>query len=163
MDSLPTHFQPLELKDSPLPDVVDFREVTKRFGDKLVLDKITFKVADIPNKGELVAALSDLAAALRPIRARLFDLLPIVRKHFYHPAFHGSFSIKAVLPALVPTMTYNGMAIADGGTAAVKFAKMARGHYSLGECAVIRRDLLTYCGQDTLAMVEVHRALLQQC
>ena len=113
--------------------------------------------------GELAAYLPDFAAGLRPIRARLFDLLPILRKHFYHPAFHGSFSIKAVLPALVPAMTYSGLAIADGGTAAVKFAKMARGCYSTEECAVIRRDLLTYCGQDTLAMVEVHRVLLQQC
>ncbi|MFA7344873.1 MAG: ABC transporter ATP-binding protein [Terrimicrobiaceae bacterium] len=55
MDALPTHPQPPELKDRPLPDVVDFREVTKRFGDKLVLDKITFQVADIPDRGELVA------------------------------------------------------------------------------------------------------------
>ena len=113
--------------------------------------------------GELAANLSDLAVSLWPIRARLFDLLPIVRKHFYHPAFHGSYSIKAVLPALVPAMSYSGLAIADGDTAAVKFAKMARGCYSPEECAVIRRNLLTYCEQDTRAMVEVHRALLQQC
>jgi hypothetical protein len=113
--------------------------------------------------GEVAADLPDLAAALRPIRARLFDLLPVVRKHFYHPAFHGSFSIKAVLPALVPSMSYSGLAIADGGTAAVKFAKMAGGCYGTDECEVIRRDLLTYCERDTRAMVEVHRALLQQC
>ena len=113
--------------------------------------------------GELAADLPDFAAALRPIRARLFDLLPIVRKHFYHPAFHGSFSIKAVLPALVPVMSYSGLAIADGGTAAAKFAKMAKGCYSREECEVIRRNLLTYCEQDTRAMVEVHRALLQRC
>jgi hypothetical protein len=113
--------------------------------------------------GELAVDFPDLATALRPILARLCDLLPIVREHYYHPAFHGSYSIKAVLPALVPTMSYSGLAIADGGTAAVKFAKMARGCYSAEECAVIRRDLLTYCERDTRAMVEVHRALLQQC
>ena len=113
--------------------------------------------------GALAADLPDLAVALGAIRARLFDLLPIVRKHYYHPAFHGSFSIKAVLPALVPSMSYSGLAIADGGTAAVKFAKMARGRYSAQECMVIRQNLLTYCQQDTKAMVEVHRALLQQC
>ena len=55
------------------------------------------------------------------------------------------------------------LAIADGDTAAVKFAKMARGCYSTEECEAIRRDLLTYCERDTLAMVEMHRALLQQC
>ena len=93
----------------------------------------------------------------------MFDLLPIVRKHFYHPAFHGSYSIKAVLPALVPAMSYCDLAIADGDSAAVKFAKMARGRYSAEECMVIRQNLLTYCEQDTRAMVEVHRALLQEC
>jgi hypothetical protein len=33
------------------------------------------------------------------VRERLVDLLPIVADHVYHPAFGGSFSIKAVLPA----------------------------------------------------------------
>ena len=55
MDALPNHPQPLELKYSSLPNVVDFREVTKCFGSKVILDKITFTVADIPNKGELVS------------------------------------------------------------------------------------------------------------
>lgn len=43
---------------------------------------------------------------IRGIRRRLWDLLPVVRNHVYHPAFGGSFSLKAVLPALVPDMTY---------------------------------------------------------
>ncbi len=113
--------------------------------------------------GELAANFPDLADALRAIQTRLFDLLPIVREHYYHPAFHGSFSIKTVLPALVPAMSYSSLAIADGDTAAVKFAKMARGCYGPEECAAIRRNLLTYCAQDTMAMVEVHRALFQEC
>ena len=36
--------------------------------------------------------------------------------HVYHPAFAGSFSLKNVLPALVPEMTYEGMEVADGRT-----------------------------------------------
>lgn len=113
--------------------------------------------------GELTAYLPNLAVPLRAIQARLFDLLPIVRAHYYHPAFHGSVSIKTVLPALVSAMSYGGLAIADGGAATVKFAKMARGCYGPEECEVIRRDLLAYCERDTRAMVEVHRELLQQC
>ena len=45
---------------------------------------------------------------------RLFDLLAIVRTHYYHPDFHGSYSIKAVLPALVPDMTYSNLEISIG-------------------------------------------------
>ena len=50
----------------------------------------------------LAAALPKRAAALRAVEARLFDLLPVVRNNYYHPEFRGSFSIKGVLPALVP-------------------------------------------------------------
>jgi hypothetical protein len=39
------------------------------------------------------------------IQSRLWDLLPVVRNHVYHPRFGGSFSLKDVLPALVPEIT----------------------------------------------------------
>jgi hypothetical protein len=109
--------------------------------------------------GGLAERFPDLEGPLSAIRDRLFDLLAVVRKHYCHPAFHGSFSIKKVLPAVVLEMSYDGLAIQDGETATVKFAKMARGQYSPAECEAIRRNLLTYCGQDTLAMVELHKAL----
>src|ERR1035437_5386082 len=58
-------------------------------------------------------ALAELNAAPprgadQEIQSRLWDLLPVVRNHVYHPAFAGSFSLKAVLPVLVPEMTYAG-------------------------------------------------------
>ncbi len=109
--------------------------------------------------GELIERFPDLAEPLSAIRERLFDLLAVVRKHYCHPGFHGSYSIKKVLPVVVPAMTYDGLEIAEGQAASVKFAKMARGQYSPAECEAIRRNLLTYCGQDTLAMVELHKAL----
>jgi len=48
---------------------------------------------------------------------RLVDLLPIVRSHVYHPDFGGSFSLKAVAPALVPGFTYDDLDIGNGGAA----------------------------------------------
>ncbi len=51
----------------------------------------------------LADAVPDLAHELLAIAGRLADPLPIVRAHVYHPDFHGSFSLKSVLPALVPT------------------------------------------------------------
>lgn len=63
---------------------------------------------------ELAAWLPEFAGWIKKIQRRLWDLLPVVRNHVYDPAFAGSFSLKDVLPALVPTMTYEGMEVADG-------------------------------------------------
>jgi hypothetical protein len=46
---------------------------------------------------ELEAAVPEFASSLAQLRARLFDLHPVIKAHVYDPAFHGSFSIKTVL------------------------------------------------------------------
>lgn len=113
--------------------------------------------------GELAKRLPDLAEPLLAVRARLFDLLQVVREHYYHPAFHGSYSIKTVLPVLVSEMSYSDLAIADGGAAMTVFARAALGQYSPSAWSEIRKNLLTYCGQDTMAMVQLHRVLWRLC
>ncbi len=65
----------------------------------------------------LIDRFPELARALLKIRKRIIDLLPIVREHVYHPAFNGSFSLKSVLPALVPGLGYQDLDVKDGGTA----------------------------------------------
>jgi hypothetical protein len=92
---------------------------------------------------------------IRNIQARLWDLLPIVRNHFYHPAFGGSFSLKAVLPALVPEMSYAGLAVADGQAAGLAWESLITGGLDCGKRDKIRKSLLEYCSQDTLAMVKI--------
>ena len=73
----------------------------------------------------LAAAFPQKADALAAVQARLFDLLPVVREHCYHPQFHGSFSLKNVLPALVPGLGYDDMAVADGREAAAFYQRNA--------------------------------------
>jgi ABC-type nitrate/sulfonate/bicarbonate transport system ATPase subunit len=80
MNALPAHVAPLEIKDTRRPDVVDFFEVTKRFGDKLVLDKITFKVADLPDKGELVAIVGTSGCG----KSTLAKIIAGIAPHFPH-------------------------------------------------------------------------------
>jgi hypothetical protein len=111
---------------------------------------------------ELVAEAcpSDAPALLR-IAGALVDLLPIVREHVYHPEFGGSFSLKRVLPALVPEMTYDGLEIAEGGTAQVRLARLLFDtNVSETERREIRDALLRYCKLDTDAMVALERRLL---
>jgi Domain of unknown function(DUF2779) len=45
---------------------------------------------------ELAALLSEFSGSIEKIQTRLWDLLPIVRAHTYHPAFAGAFSLKSV-------------------------------------------------------------------
>ena len=106
----------------------------------------------------LGAALPEKAAALGAIEARLFDLLPVVRNNYYHPEFRGSFSIKNVLPAMVPASGYDDLSIADGQTAAVHYAQ-ALDSADTAERRQTFEDLRAYCERDTLAMVELCEAL----
>ena len=102
----------------------------------------------------------DHRARLLALVPRLVDLLPIVTEHYYHPQLRGSFSIKRVLPALVPDLGYGDLAIHDGGTAAEMYGRMVDAATPADERAAIREGLLRYCERDTLAMVRVREALL---
>lgn len=113
---------------------------------------------------ELASWLPELANRIHAISARLFDLLPVVREHTYHPAYAGSYSIKSVLPALVPEMTYDGMEVADGQDAGIAWERLIRGGLDQAESERIRKALLDYCGQDTMALVRLVEELrMMQC
>jgi len=103
----------------------------------------------------------DLSEALQSILERLVDLLSFVTNFVYHPEFRGSFSIKKVLPVLVPDLSYETLAIRDGNTAIARFARMARGEISDGDIEPTRVQLLDYCCLDTLAMVRLHERLAE--
>ena len=108
----------------------------------------------------LAEAFPDLADSLLAIEQRLRDLLPVVRENMYDAAFRGSFSLKAVAPALAPEVTYDDLdAIAAGSAAATAMIRIARDEVSGPEEARLRRALLAYCQRDTLALLEVQRSL----
>ncbi len=90
---------------------------------------------------------------------RLWDLHAIIREHYYHPGFAGSFSIKAVLPAVMPQLAYDDLDIQEGTMAALQYSRMHLAATDDGERARIREALLKYCERDTLAMVELRKAL----
>jgi gamma-glutamylcyclotransferase (GGCT)/AIG2-like uncharacterized protein YtfP len=110
---------------------------------------------------ELARAVPSLATELRDVATRLVDLLPIVRAHVYHPAFHGSFSLKAVAPALVPGFAYDDLDVGDGGAASIALAALIlRGEPADEEArAALRQTLLAYCARDTLGTAGVLASL----
>ncbi|WHZ14284.1 MAG: hypothetical protein OJF52_001121 [Nitrospira sp.] len=107
----------------------------------------------------LAEEFPSLRKDLTRVMARLWDLHVVIRDHYYHPAFEGSYSIKAVLPALVPSLDYGDLAIQDGGTAACEYYRMVFVVSDWIEKARIGEALLRYCERDTLAMVELRREL----
>lgn len=106
---------------------------------------------------ELADALPHLAHDLLALAAKLVDLLPIVERTVYHPDFAGSFSIKTVLPVLVPGLPYDDLHIQEGGTAALELWRLLSSGDAIppAECKRIRTDLLAYCQRDTWAMVKL--------
>ncbi len=111
----------------------------------------------LKNLGNL---FSDLQPQLQAISDRIIDLKEILKHGYYHPEFHGSYSIKTVLPVLVPEMKYSELAVSNGEEANTVFAELARNLFKKDEEKLVRQNLLVYCRQDTLAMVKIHEFLL---
>jgi len=93
------------------------------------------------------------AAWVGSLPSRIVDLLEPFRKfHCYHPAQHGSASIKAVLPAFTGK-DYSELAIGEGGTASLEFIRVTFSDVTAEELARVRNNLEEYCQLDMLAMV----------
>jgi predicted RecB family nuclease len=120
---------------------------------------VVYSAFESQRLSELGAYLPEFADRIEQMQARLWDLLPVVRNNVYHPAFAGSYSLKYALPALVPEMTYESMPVANGQDAGLAWDSLVSGDLDPVERDRIRKALLDYCGQDTLAMVRLLEVL----
>ena len=97
---------------------------------------------------------------LEEINEKMFDLMTIFSSgNYVDPAFRGSFSIKKVLPVIVPELTYKNLHISKGDQASERWEKMIASDTPLKEKEEIKRDLLEYCKLDTFAMVRIYEFL----
>ena len=83
-------------------------------------------------------------------------MIPFQKKWYVTPSMQGSYSIKYVLPALVPEMekAYKDLdLIHNGGEAMNAYANMS--NLSNEDKIAYRKALLEYCKLDTLAMVKI--------
>lgn len=104
---------------------------------------------------ELAASFPDLANPLLAAADRLFDLLPIARNHYYHPAMKGSWSIKAVLPTIAPELNYSNLLVGNGGMAQDAYRAIINPETDSEKRKQMHDGLLRYCEQDTLAMIKI--------
>jgi len=109
----------------------------------------------------LIDRVPELAPELEELKGRLFDLAKVIEHNVYHPDFQGSFSLKQVLPALVPELGYDDLAIQDGTDASAEIARMLLRPetFEPREGEQLRKDLLAYCERDTWAMVKLLEVL----
>jgi hypothetical protein len=123
---------------------------------------------------EMAELYPEFKERLEDLTERLFDLMHLLRGNqkmyvqlgyeeeeakginFYHNDLNGSFSIKKVLP-IFTDLSYQNLGIGNGSEALVAYAKFPQLE---GEAFTkIYEDLITYCKQDTWAMVEILEAL----
>ncbi len=91
------------------------------------------------------------------------DLKKVIEKYIYHPDFLGSFSIKKVGPVLLGDLaSYKHLEIGDGMEAMLSYQQMINLNLNDPLKSSIRKNLLRYCEQDTLLMVQLHQYLLKQ-
>jgi ABC-type nitrate/sulfonate/bicarbonate transport system ATPase subunit len=79
----PAEAKPEASQDATLPQVVEFRDVTKRFGDHTVIRNVTFAVEDRPDRGEFVSILGPSGCG----KSTVLRLIAGLRPH--HPATSG--------------------------------------------------------------------------
>ena len=110
---------------------------------------------EISRLNEIARDFPQYSGEIAALVERVVDLmLPFQRKHFYTPQMKGSYSIKNVLPALVPELSYKDLDIQEGGTASLVYMSL----YSDPDPASVaakRENLLRYCALDTLSMVRI--------
>ncbi len=109
---------------------------------------------------ELAQQFEDLSTALLAINARVFDLLPVVKNHYYHPDMRGSWSIKKVLPCLVPELSYGALGeVQDGTQVQQAYLQIYEGRLNAVQREKLIEDMKAYCALDTLAMVKILQRL----
>lgn len=105
---------------------------------------------------ELSERFPQFAKQLLALNERVVDLLPVARDHYYHPSQRGSWSIKAVLPALCPDLDYGDLdGVQNGGMAMDAFLEALAPQTSYVRKSEIEHQLLAYCALDTYAMVRL--------
>ena len=116
----------------------------------------SFEMGRNKEMGELYPEYSDF---FESVNERVVDLMEIFSKKLYRdPAIVGS-SLKAVLPVLVPELSYDDMEVSNGAEALSRWYDEVYKGEDEGRISETMDSLREYCELDTLAMVEILNVL----
>ncbi len=97
---------------------------------------------------------------LKAINSRIVDLMvPFSDGLYVDKDFQGSASIKKVLPVLNQKLSYKSLNISEGESAQRIWMQTFLDNNPQFKKEEVIKDLLVYCGLDTLAMVEIYNYL----
>ena len=148
-----------EEKSNPVPPLLE--QLQRDIGDKGsgIVWYDSFETRRNTEMGEMSPSH---AAFLKDINDRVIDLMdPFYKGWFVDHNFHGSSSIKKVLPVLVPDLSYAELSIHDGETAKREWMDLVLHGKGSENRAKTFENLRSYCKLDTLAMVRIFDFLKQ--
>ena len=152
----------LEHKEFLAKDGIDPREQISKSLTQDIPNNVTVLAYNMGFEKGVLRKLANLFGEytydLMCIHDNCHDLMiPFQRKDYYTPTMKGSYSIKYILPALVPEMekAYEELnLIHNGGEAMQAFVNLSKID-DINKKEEYRKALLVYCKLDTLAMVRV--------
>ena len=124
---------------------------------------VWYKPFENTRNKEISETFPDLSDAFLEINSNTYDLMDIFKKwYFYSLDFKGSNSIKYVLPALVPKMSYDGLKVPNWLIAMQVLNNIIEWNIVWDEKEEQIKNLLLYCGQDSLAMYKIYEKIKEQ-
>ena len=121
------------------------------------------KTFEIGRNKELAEIHPEYSDFFEKLNERIYDLGDFINYGMYiHPGFKGSWSIKNVLPVMVPELSYSDMEIGKGDQAMMAWWQLINNELPTNEAEKTKTALLEYCKLDTLAMVEILKRIFQQ-
>ncbi len=162
--------------DTPVSELVhtEFIDLEDRDPAALLLPKLESDIGsagtvfvwnksfEIPRNKEMAAIHPDYAGFVARLNDRVYDLANFIRNGWYlHPDFKGRWSLKNVLPVMVPELTYQSLQINNGSMASAAWWEGTQKDSPVLDREVVREDLSQYCALDTLAMVKILERLMK--
>jgi len=162
-DSEPKHFECL-LTDNEDPGSALLEHLAQHLPETGSVI-VWYKPFEMTRNKEMAERYPEYREFIDNMNARVYDLMEIFSKGLYiHPNFHGSASIKKVLPVLVPDLDqgYTGLQISNGEEAMLAWFEIISGGIPDFDIEQTREDLLAYCKLDTLAMIKIYEVLCEE-
>jgi hypothetical protein len=148
-------------RDSSNPAGPLSKALKTHIGDKGTV--ITWNMSFEKSCNSLIGSLlPEYSSFYEHLNDRIVDLMaPFWQGWYVDHRFCGSASIKAVLPVLVPELSYKTLGIQEGAAAQRLWMQAVLDGQHEESKAQILDNLTEYCKLDTLAMVEIHKKLTE--
>lgn len=150
-----THYEDLSItKKDPILNILStLKNVIGDSGSVLVWNKSFEKNCNI-NMGRIYPEYQKF---LQGINERIYDLGDIFKYQMYvDPKFKGSWSIKNILPVLIPELSYHNLDVEKGDEAMITWYYLSYENKSKEKEKQLKQNLLEYCKLDTYAMYRIY-------